>query len=218
MMKNIFLISFLFIALVGEAQQMDSDLLRIKNRLESITTYSAEVTFSVDIDFINMPVKTARVDYEKGKELRFDSDDFVLIPKKGLDFSLSQLLDEPVITVDRGEENLNGSVYKVVNLIPTTDRSDFSIAKLFLDTKNLRVAAVEISTKKEGIFWVVFDFSQNDAVLPTKVTVQFEVERFRLPLNFMGKDTDINRKQMRSDGPKRGSIFLDINYLDLTMD
>ena len=212
MIKIVLLICSIFFVFSIEAQQMDSDLLIIKNRLESVSSYEAEVTFEVDIDFINMPTKTAYMVYNKGEELSFDSDDFVLIPKKGLDFSLSQLMNHPILTVDRGNETFKGVDYKVINVIPTTDKSDFSIAKLYLDLVNNRVGAAEISTKKEGIYWIEFDFNKPSQILPNKVTVQFEVERFSLPINFMGKDTNIDRKQMRSDRPKRGSIYLDINY------
>lgn len=215
MKKWLVLVYCLCRVLALEAQTLDPDLLLIKDRLELVEAYEAKVTFNVDISFINMPTKTANLVYKKGEELTFDSKDFVLIPKKGLDFSLSQLLNEPILTVDRGEETLKGAFYKVVNLIPTTDKSDFSIAKLYLDTKNSRVVAAEISTKKEGVFWIEFGFNNSTQVLPDAVTVQFEVERFRLPINFMGKDTNIDRKEMRTEGSKRGSIYLEINYTNL---
>ena len=217
MIKIVLLIYSILLVISVEAQQMDSDLQLIQQRLEAVRSYEAEVTFEVDIDFINMPTKTAYMVYRKGEKLGFDSNDFVLIPKKGLDFSLSQLLNHPILTVDRGNETFKGVNYKVINVIPTTDKSDFSIAKLYLDLINNRIGAAEISTKKEGMFWIEFNFNKPSQILPNKVTVQFEVERFRLPINFMGKDTDIDRKKMRSDEPKRGSIYLDINYTKVEM-
>lgn len=199
------------------AQEWDADLKKIQQRLDAVTSYAAEVRFNVDISFINMPTKKAAVEYKKEKGIAFNSEDFVLIPKKGLDFSLSELLKVPLFTVDRGWESLEGVDYKVVNIIPTTDKSDFSIAKLYLDTQNTRIKAAEISTKKEGVYWVNFSFEKAENVLPDQVTVEFEVEKFRLPINFMGKDTDIDRKQMRSDGPKRGAIYIDIDYTQLEL-
>ncbi len=215
MKKWLFIGFSLFVLQLVGAQELDTDLKRIMERLESVEAYRAEVTFNVDISFIKMPTKTATLEFVKGKDLKFDSDDFVLIPKKGLDFSLSQLLEAPVFSVNRGNETLNGISYKVVNLIPTTDQSDFSIAKLYLDIEKSRVHAAEISTKKEGVYWIEFGFDSKNNVLPNKVTVQFEVEKFRIPINFMGKDTEIDRKEMRTEGPKKGAIYLDIEYQNL---
>lgn len=200
------------------AQEMDSDLMLIKDQLEQVTSYTAQVTFEVDISFINMPKKEATIFFQKGEKLRFDSDDFVLIPKKGLDLSLNQLFDQSFITVDRGMELWEGTNYKVINIIPTDDKADFSIAKLFLDTQNKRIRAFEVSTKNEGIYKVGFQFDANQKILPEKVRVSFELEKVSLPFNFMGKDTDINRKEMRQEGTKEGAIYLSIDYKNITLE
>ena len=50
-------------------------------------------------------------------------------------------------------------------------------------------------------------------LLPAMVEVNFEIERIKIPLNFMGKGTDIDRKKMRAEGTKTGKIFLKLsNY------
>lgn len=200
-----------------KAQEIDSDLLQIKEQLQQIQSYTANVTFDVDISFINMPKKEAIIYFEKGEKLRFDSDDFVLIPKKGLDLSLNQLFEQSFITVDRGTETIEGKSYKVLNVIPTDSKADFSIAKLFLDTGNKRIQSFEVSTKNEGVYRVAFQFESVKKILPDKVKVSFELEKVSLPFNFMGKDTEINRKEMRQDGTKEGAIYLTIDYKDITL-
>lgn len=205
------------ITMLTFAQELDADLMGIKERMEKVQSYDAHVTFEVDISFINMPTKKAIVQYRKGKEITFKSDDFVLIPKKGLDFSMEQLFSQPFFTVDRGEEELNGRWYKVVNVIPTSNQSDFSIAKLYLDRRQNRIQAFEINTKREGFYTLFFDYLKNDQVLPDKVSVQFEVEKVNLPFNFMGKDTQIDRKKMKETGPKKGAIYLTIDYKNLIL-
>jgi len=210
--------SWLFLITISlSAQELDADLVTIKKKMEQVQSYDAHVTFDVDISFINMPTKKAVVQFVKGKKVTFKSDDFVLIPKKGLDFSLEQLFSEPFFTVDRGEEEWNGKTYKVVNVIPSGNSSDFSIAKLYLDRPNKRIQAFEISTKREGVYMVAFDFLKDSHLLPDKVTVQFEVEKVSLPFNFMGKDTDIDRKEMKENGPKKGAIYLTIDYKNLIL-
>ncbi|HEY6435544.1 MAG TPA: hypothetical protein VIY47_03065, partial [Ignavibacteriaceae bacterium] len=168
----------------------------------------------VDISFINMPTKYAGMTYIKGKPPKFSSDDFVMIPKRGLDFTLDKIFEYPFITVERDTEIRNGKLYKAINVIPTDKRADFSIATLLLDTVNMRIAESEINTKKDGTYILVMKYENEKTVLPNNVEVNFEIERIKIPLNFMGKDTDIDRKKMRAEGMKTGKIFLQVsNYL-----
>src|SRR6478609_1739847 len=195
------------------AQGIDHDLLKIKQRMDSIEQFSANLKLDVDISFINMPTKHASMTYIQGKPTKFSSDDFVMIPKRGLDFTLDKIFEYPFITVDRGTENRNGKLYKAINVIPTDKRADFSIATLLLDTDNVRVVESEISTKKDGTYILVLKYENEKMILPDHIEVSFEIERIKIPFNFMGKGTDIDRKKMRAEGMKTGKIFLQIsNY------
>lgn len=214
MCRYLLIIGFIILTITPlKAQVIDADLLSIKQRMDSIELFSTNLKLEVDISFINMPVKTARMTYKKGQSVKFSSDDFVMIPKRGLDFSLTRFFEYAFITVDRGTEQRNGKTFKLINIIPTDKRADFSIATLLLDTKNKRVIESEINTKKEGAYALVMEYNNDKKALPDKVVVSFEIEKIRIPLNFMGKDTDIDRKQMRSAGAKTGKIYLTMsNY------
>ncbi|WP_066217643.1 hypothetical protein [Formosa haliotis] len=197
------------------AQEIDADLLAIKSRMDAVEAFTADIELNVDVSFINMPTKHAKMKYVKGKRAEFESDDFVMIPKRGLDFSLQQLFEYPFITVDRGEETKNGIAYKVINVIPTDKRADFSIATLYLDTQRVRIVESEINTKKNGTYNLEFYFENDDMLLPEMVNVNFEIERVKIPLNYMGKDTSIDRKQMKEDGVKTGKIMLKMTNYNL---
>ncbi|MEN9685378.1 MAG: hypothetical protein RLZZ28_1164 [Bacteroidota bacterium] len=208
---TLLLVSF-FSAL--QAQNIDPDLLRVKQRLDSIQQFSADLKLDVDINFIHMPTKYAKMNYSQGKPVKFSSTDFVMIPKRGLDFSMNRLFEYAFITVPRGEETRKGVRYKAVNIIPTDKRADFSIALVLLDIPNNRVAETEINTKKDGTYNLILNYEKKTSLLPNLVEVGFEIEKLKIPLNFMGKDTDIDRKKMRAEGMKTGKIFLAIsNYL-----
>jgi len=196
------------------AQEMDADLMRIKNRMDAIVQFSADLQIDLEAPFINMPTKLASMHYKKGKDTKFSSNDFVVLPKRGLDFAFSELFEHPFITVNRGIEIKNNKEVKVVNVIPTDDRSDMAVATLYLDVKNERIAASEITTKKNGTYELLMEYEKKESILPSYVEVFFAMEKLKIPLNFMGNDTQIDRKTMRNMDTKTGKVILQIsNYI-----
>jgi hypothetical protein len=201
---------FLFIVWFCKAygQEVDPDLMAIKERLDSIESYKADIRLEEDISFIDMPAKNAVLSFDRARGMEIESDDFVLLPKRGLDLSLSELFSYRFITVNRDPIVLNESSYKAVNIIPTVDSADFSIALLYLDTKNRRVAGFEITTKEEGTFKALLDYAGKSDILPSRAEISFRLSKLRIPVNFMGKDSKIDRRKLKEDGPKEGRIIL----------
>jgi hypothetical protein len=212
MIRTLF-IFLLFATQFARAQQIDPDLLRIKKRMDSVKQFSASLILDLDVPFIQMPTKTANITYATGKKMMFTSKDFVMLPKRGLDFSLSEIFKYPFITVDRGIEKRNGRSLKVINIIPTTNQSDLALATLYMDTKAVRIVQSEINTRKEGSYTLLMNYALLKDILPSYVEATFAIEKLKIPLNFMGKGTTIDRKKMRSMETKTGKIKMQIrNY------
>ena len=143
-------LSFIFIFFISlnliSGQEIDNDLLQIKKRMDSIKSFNANIELNVDISFINMPTKYGKVRYKQGESTKVTSDDFIMLPKRGLDLTLNEIFRHPFITVKMGEEHHKGVLCKVINIIPTSSKANFSIATLFMDTKAKRIMKSEIST------------------------------------------------------------------------
>jgi len=211
-----FLILFYLVGCCNlQAQDIDPDIIKAQKRSDTIIKFSAEVKIDVDISFINIPEKSARIEYTKNEDTKVFSEDFVLIPKKGLDVSLHQLFKNPFITVDRGTEIRNHEKYKLVNIIPTNRKADFSIATVLIDTDDSRIIEYEVNTKKDGNYIVKMSYDKPTSILPSQIEVTFEIERIRIPLKYMGKDVQVNKEKYKSNEPKTGTIFLSFNYTDL---
>ncbi|WP_194766982.1 hypothetical protein [Tamlana sp. I1] len=206
---------FLFYTCFLNAQVIDPNIIKVQERLDSIEKFSADLELEVAISFINIPNKFAKIVYTKNEDTKVVSDDFVLIPKKGLDVSLNQLFKYPFITVDRGFEERNDKEYKLVNIIPTDKKADFSIASVLIDIENDRIIESEINTKKDGSYLVKMHFDKPSSVLPKQIEVQFEIERIRIPLKYMGKEATIDKKKYKSGEVKTGTIFLNFTYTDI---
>lgn len=209
-MKPLCILAFLLFGLNVQAQEIDADLLAIKAKMDAVNSFSAKLQLDLEAPFINMPTKRAAMEYQRGKDLKFSSDDFVILPKRGLDFTLSELFEHPFITVDRGMQRLDGNPVKVLNVIPTGEDSDMALATLFLDTEEQRIVASEITTKKNGTYKLKMEYDRASTVLPSYVQVAFAIEKLKIPLNFMGSDTTIDRKTMRNMDTKTGILKLKI--------
>lgn len=210
MIRSLF-IFLLFSTQIVNAQKIDPDLLHIKQRMDSVSQFTADITLDLEVSFIKMPTKTAKVRYAKDKKMAFSSSDFVMLPKRGLDFSLNEIFKHPFITVDRGMEKRNGKLLKVINVIPIDNKSDLALVTLYMDTKARRIVESEVNTRKDGTYTLLMQYASFNNILPDYVEAGFAIEKLKIPLNFMGKGTKIDRKQMRSEETKTGKIKMKIN-------
>jgi len=212
-------LSFIFIFFISlnfiSGQEIDNDLLQIKKRMDSIKSFNANIELDVDISFINMPTKYGKVRYKQGESTKVTSDDFIMLPKRGLDLTLNEIFRHPFITVNRGEEYHKDVLCKVINIIPTSSKANFSIATLFMDVRAKRILKSEISTKTEGVFTTSMDYKNYMDALPGAVEVQFAVNSVKIPLRFLGKETEVDRNAIKKEGSKTGKIFLTLSEVQI---
>lgn len=205
------LILFLLTTPLVHSQKIDQDLLNIKKRMDSVKQFSASLVLDLDVPFINMPTKTAKIRYSLGQKMKFSSKDFVMLPKRGLDFSLTEIFKYPFITVERGIEKRNGRSIKVINVIPTGNELELALVTLYMDTKAVRIVQSEIITRKDGAYTLIMNYKLLKDILPSYVEATFAIEKLKIPLNFMGKGTSIDRKKMQSMETKTGKIKMQLN-------
>lgn len=217
MQKYFFITLFITSSCTCFSQQIDKDFLFLKQRMDSVASFTAKLVLNVDVSFINMPAKQATLNYNRGKRMKIDAKDFVLLPKRGLDFSLNSLTEYPYITVDRGKEVKNGKLCKVLNIIPIDPKADFSIATVWIDQKAKRLHTTEINTKKDGAYQMALEYQKTKDILPQKVEVSFEIEKLKIPVNFLGKGSSIDRKKMKATAVKKGKIYLLLSYASIKM-
>lgn len=210
------LVGLIFLTTGLFAQQTDSRLDSLKQRLDSVIRYEARVQMDVDVSFVNMPVKFANIIYEKGEPLRISSDDFVMIPKRGLDLTLNELYRYPFMTLKLGKVAHKGRECDLFKIIPTTEKSDYSIATLWLDSKALQILKSQISTKKNGVFDVTYSYNTPKDLLPDEIQVAFEVSGIKIPLRFLGKDTRVDKEKMKAEPEQRGTIYLKLTDYSLS--
>lgn len=214
-MKRLGFILLILFSTSGFSQNAKEQMLLVKKRHESILAFQANVQVHVDVSFITMPDKEVQAVFQKGEELIVTSEDFVLIPKRGLDLSFSELFEYPYLTVDRGPAEGKAPSIIAVSILPLDNQAEFSVANLHIDTVNHRILWAEINTKEDGTYVLDLTYPDKQAVLPSKLDVSFEIDRIKIPLNFAGNDVSVDRKKTKGSGKKSGKIELLFMYKDI---
>src|SRR5210317_1881082 len=211
-MKLIWLFLLVFYPAVGFCQTAEEKVSLVKSRLDSVESFLADILLHTDISFIKMPDKQVQAVFNKGEDLMITSESFVLIPKRGLDLSFSELFEYPYMAIDRGRVEGESTSLLAVSILPSDGKADFSIANLHIDPDKNRITWAEINTKKDGTYTLMLTYPDSQAILPTKLDISFEMDRIRIPLNFAGSDVDIDRKKMKETDKKTGRITLVLKY------
>ena len=214
-LRIIFLL-ILMLSVSLQAQEIDKDLLRIKERMEEVSHFTADIVVDVEAPFINMPTKTASMEYNRGEKIKFKSKDFLIFPKRGLDFTFSELFEHPFISVDRGFKTIDNQNLKVLSVIPKDEKADMAMATLYLDIENDHIIISEITTKNQGSYTLQMQYNATE-ILPDHIEVSFAIENLKIPLNFMGSDTKIDRKRMKSNETNTGTVKLQIKNYDISI-
>ena len=212
-MKRFLCIGTCLLSLFSLAQEQDATLLAVKHRMDSIVSYKADLSLEVSLEYLNMPTKHAQIIYHNNKPLELISDQFMMVPKKGLDFQLGHLLEHDYMTVDRGHIEHQGTSLKQLNIIPLDSKADFTIATIAIDTTLKRLVISEISTKKNGTYKLTLFYKDDKAILPNKIEVAFEVERLKIPIDYIAKEANVSKHELDKDSLKTGKILLNFsNY------
>lgn len=158
----------------------------VKLHLESVYDYSAEMEINVYVDFISIPTKHATVFYKKPDKIRFKSDEFFLLPRNGMGFSMQKMLNREYSALYAGQDTLDRRICHLVRIIPEAPESEVVLATLWIDTRHFDVHRSEVNTRNRGSYTVEFDYNRNTRPLPVRVTVWFEVGKMKLPMKFLG--------------------------------
>ena len=84
-----------------------------------------------------------------------------------------------------------------------------------MDVRAKRILKSEISTKTEGVFTTSMDYKNYMDALPVAVEVQFAVNSVKIPLRFLGKETEVDRNAIKKEGSKTGKIFLTLSEVQI---
>ncbi|MEZ5082990.1 MAG: hypothetical protein R2750_06030 [Bacteroidales bacterium] len=210
----IFISLLLFLAMINKiiySQETDPyqiiDSLRTK--LESIHDYQAEIEIEVDVEFIKMPVKHATIYFKQPDKIKFRSDEFIMIPKKGFNNQLLTILNEPYNAIYIDEEVIEDRANHVIKIIPLGKKPRIILATWWIDKEDFRLTKTENNTRDEGSFTVSFTYRNKEMVLPIEMAIAFEIENMRMPMKFIGKSSgSVGENIDNTSNKQTGLVFI----------
>jgi len=213
------ILSFVFIiSIIGFSQPKDPGavLNKVKAEFSKIEDYTVDVKIKVDVDFLKMPDREAKIYFKQPDKIHIQSDGFAMLPKEGLNFSPLGLLNSSYSSFYVREDTLNGIVTSVIKVIPLEGRSDVILSTLWVDTKRDLILKVESSRKPEGTFTIDLDYlkTKTGFWLPSSMVFTFSIDRSILPRRFnFDTDSDLKKTLEDSTKAKTGKVFIDYsNY------
>jgi outer membrane lipoprotein-sorting protein len=217
MIQKIFSIVFLF-SIIAFTQPKDPEAIlnKVKAEFSKIEDYTVDVKIKVDVDFLKMPDREAKIYFKKPDKIHIQSEGFAMLPKEGLNFSPFGLLNSNYTSFYVREDTLNGIVTSVIKVIPLEGHSDVILSTLWVDTNRNLILKVESSRKPEGTFTIDLDYLKTGKGfwLPASMIFTFSIDRSILPPKF-NFDTDSDLKKTLEDSTKAqtGKVFIDYsNY------
>ncbi len=199
----------------GQKINPDSLILKVKQKLELIKDYKADIEIHLDVDFIKMPDKHAKMFFKQPYKVRFISDEFIMLPKRGIGVSTRNVLKDDYLALFSGEERINGKVHAIVKIIPEGNKSDLVLSTLWINTENALVSKVENTTRNNGSYLIYLGYSDPGVELPTEIKISFRVKNLKIPLKFIGKNSTVDKDKLKMDGNKEGSVSIKLRYFDI---
>ena len=206
-----FLISLRGASCFSQEKDPEDIIIKLLEPYNQIENFKARVNIDVNVDFILIPVKSAIVYFMKPNFYRMESDEFFMVPKKGIGFPVFELFNSDYKAIFMGERVIENRKMGEIKIIPINAKTDVVLATLYYDLGTYLIHHSELDTRNAGFF--ITDFFYGDATpLPDSIRVKFEVSEFRLPLRFMGK-VNVDHSKVRDE--KMGEVILRYSEFDV---
>jgi hypothetical protein len=214
---SIILINSTFWLPILEAQEINPDslLIKVRQKLEAVKDYRADIKIHLEVDFINMPDKHAKMYFKHPDKVRFTSEEFIMLPKSGIGISLRKILKEDYLSIYAGNEKINGIDHLIIKIIPDNKKSEMVLSTLWINPENMLVSRIDNTTRNNGSYLVNLEYANPDIELPTNIIISFEVENLKIPLKFIGKNAEVDKDELKKDGTKEGKVFIELNYFEI---
>lgn len=214
---NIAFLLLLLTTITSKGQELNPQPLldSIQLKLNKVKDYSADINIKVDVEFIKIPLRQAKIYFKQPDKIKMKSTGFALLPKKGLNFSIGDLLNKKYQAIFVKNQVLKNTQTVVVKIIPLDDNAEIILATLWIDRKKQVIRKIDATTKSSGNFFLFLDYPAQSSTydLPEMLSFEFDVNKMEIPAAISG-DYNSEKPKEKKEGPTKGKISIRYsNYL-----
>ena len=211
MKKIVLILIFYFPILLNAQSYEDPDQLAkaVAVKMSKVKKYTADVEIEVDVEFVKIDKRRARLFYEYPDKFEIKAKGIALLPKKGAEMEYLQLMNSEFTAIEEGMDTSGEIKTRKLKIIPVGSETDIVLAQVWIDEKNLRIEKMETFTKSSGSYNIDFAYSDHPFDLPDSITVKFDVKDMSLPASMTG-DFESLAKKIEKKGSTKGKVVL--NY------
>jgi hypothetical protein len=209
----VLIVSFITLAQKKEPEEI---LEKVKTEFSKVEDYTVDVKVKLDVDFLKMPDREAKVYFKQSDKIHIESEGFAMLPKQGLNFSPLALLNSSYTSFYVREDTIDGRITSVIKVIPLEGDSDVILSTLWIDINRNIVMKIESSRKPQGEFVIDMDYSKTEKGfwLPSTMVFSFTIDPSMFPKRFdIGSNPDTKKVPDDSTSIRTGKVFIDYtNY------
>ena len=217
-MKKLLFIFFLFFQFLVYSQDANVLLDKVVAKIKNVKDYSVDALIRTNIPFIKIVPVKAKIYFKQKDKLKIVSKGIVILPKQGFtDINTFLLKKNSYMAVNGGTKMIGDIKTSLITVIPTSENSEFVLAKLWIDPTNAVILTSQITTRSSGTVNVDYRYdSQINFGLPSELIFEIDIKKFKMPKSVAA---DINNdktkdKSKKKVADKKGIITIKLsNYI-----
>lgn len=171
-------------SLIGNAQDADGLVKKIKAKLDQVNNYEASGKMKTNVTFLKVPEADVKIYYKKPNQLKIKNEKGIsFVPKGAVSINLSNIISGNQYTViDAGTDKVGAVTTRVIKLLPTDDNADVVLSTLYIDEASLVVLKAKTTTRENGSYQLEMTYGKYaNYCLPDKLIFTFNTKDYKLP-------------------------------------
>lgn len=181
---SVFLLLISCIMVSSYAQNVNSLLQKVKDKLNLVNDYEAFGEMKTKVAFLKVPVANVKIYYKKPDKLKIKNEKGIsFIPKGAVSININNVLTNNTFTaLDAGIAKLGNTNVRVIKLLPEDDNNDVVLSTLYIDESNFLILKAKTTTKDNGTYELEMSYGKYaEYSLPDKVIFTFNAKDYKIP-------------------------------------
>lgn len=182
---------------------------KVKAKLDRVNDYQAEGKMKIDVSFIDAPESKVTIYYKKPDKFKVKKNGGIsILPRGGVSINLSILLSGSNYEVVPAKDAMvDGTVTKVVKLLPSEENSDIVLTTLYIEEKSSVIRKAIVTTRESGTYEINLTYGKFiDWGLPDKVIFSFNTKDYKLPKGITFEYEKGGKKKTEDLKDKKGKV------------